>query len=416
MVTYSEPDPRLARQLLEKLDGARTLDESGNVVFKGIGFDTPWSLLSDLLTFDSAVPAFERSRIARKAISAAAGRGALTLPTFLKQASRLEREYLLLPKKRFVLLTQISLSRLDVLPNMRLGDLAISFPSDVPSAFLRSRSKAMETMNGLHAAPPENYRWVRVSTHQRCSAAVMAATDDCLQLLLGLWNLCLNRRTGWRWSSGPRQPVNEIGLGPVHTVHKPSGAADDLAGWYEPDYVAPFRVKRLGNKTMPMLQDARTMRRKLEHITFRDHVEECIRSYNHALDERDFAKSFILLWQALEMSTNTEKGDGHTITVRRASSPYGTNHDYHAAILGHLRDVRNRLVHTGSDSEDMESKLYRLKGYVEILLLFHIFSGRQFASREEVTEFLDLPYSASELSRRLALMRRAMRMRRRKPA
>jgi hypothetical protein len=265
-------------------------------------------------------------------------------------------------------------------------------------------------VHSLHGELPKYYRWARVSTRQRCSASATDAALEGLQLLLGLWNMALNYGTAMRFSTGRREPVNEIGLGPIHTIHRPSGVVDGNLWWYSPDYAAPLKVKRLGDKADRVSSFAAEARRRMARVAYRDVLEDWVRTYDGALDERDFTKSFILLWRALEESTHTGVAP-YTVTVNRASSLY-SDREYHKDVLEHLRLFRNRLVHSGGESESLESNLYRLKGYVEQMLLFHIFQGNGFASLDEATDFLDLPASDAELSQRLALLQKAVRMRR----
>ena len=57
-----------------------------------------------------------------------------------------------------------------------------------------------------------------------------------------------------------------------------------------------------------------------------------------------------------------------------------TERDFHRQVLKHLMTYRNRTIHTGYTTEDIETLLYQLKRYVDLALLFHIYSAPDFAS------------------------------------
>lgn len=400
---------RLAAQLIEQLAAGKGTDEAGQPTFADFGLVSPFGLLSQLLTFDSSVPELERVRIAREAVFDTARQGALTLHSYLGCASRMEREYLSRPTQRFVVLGQLSVSTRDELARARLDGLSISFPVEVPGPFLRARAKAIDDFakHFLYSDPPGGYRWARVSVQERCPAAAVAAADNALQLQLGIWNLYLNRRKGVRWSTGPRQPVNEIGLGPIHTVHRPSGAMDRNVGWYDTTYIAPLQAKRLGDDARNMRSFSDRMRRRLRRVAYASAIEECIRLYNRALDEHDASTSFLRMWQALEAATNTVS-NRQADPVRRAAFLY-SDYEIAAADLANLRDSRNRLVHSGDSPLQVDDNLFRLRYYVEHLLMFHSVRGAGFTSMEDVSEFLDLPHSVVDLLRKLRLVRKATR-------
>ena len=417
MVACRDSGPRrLATQLIGQLKEAKGLDAAGQPTFTASGLDTPWSLLSQLVAFDSSVPEIERLGIAREAAFDMARLDAFSLSSYLGCASRLESEYLSLPKRRFIVLAQLSVSGSDALSGTRRDGMWISFPLEVPTSFVKSRAKVIDipAKHHLYADPPSGYRWVRVSVRERCPAAAVAAVESCLQLQLGIWNLWLNRRKGLSWSTGPRQPVNEIGLGPIHTVHQPSGIVDDGVGWYDTGYFAPFAVKRLGDDAQSIQSFSNRMRGRLGRVAFGGVVENCIRLYNRALDEHDASTSYLRMWQTLEAATNTAP-NRHADPVRRAAFLY-SDHEYVAAELSHLRDSRNRLVHTGESSLQVDSNLLRLRLHVERLLMFLAARGAEFPSMEDVGEFLDLPSSTSELSRKLGLVSKAAQWHGDKPA
>jgi hypothetical protein len=84
----------------------------------------------------------------------------------------------------------------------------------------------------------------------------------------------------------------------------------------------------------------------------------------------------------------------------------GTNN---RQILKHLMRYRNRTVHAGYETEDIETFLYQLKRYLEHVLLFHIFTTPGFSNIRDTAEFLNLPADLPELQRKIRLMDHALK-------
>jgi len=405
--------PGWADRLLRKVDDLKEIDPAtGKVSFKGFGFDEARVLLEDLLELNPCIPKDETGGMVARALFTAAGSGQLTSDALLEEVTRAEQAYLSRRPQRYVLLTQVSVPGSFDLPRCRIGRVTINFPLDVPRRFTRERDKQMEPAGyNLFAAPPTDYRWVRASITDKSAYAAGDGALDALQLLLGLWNLGINMSTGMRWSTGPRQPVNSIALGPIHTLHLPSGTLHGDSWWYEPDYVAPLKMSGLHRKRHRMLEFAVAARDSLRRSPYESRIQEWIRSYSKALDERDWSSSFVRLWRTLEAATNTAPQDRHEVTVRRAAFLFQDS-DYHEAVLHHLRQSRNTMVHSSDELSHMESRLFLLKRYVESVLLFHIWESRDFESVSHATQYLDLPTDPKTLKRRISLLERAHRIRR----
>jgi hypothetical protein len=182
---------------------------------------------------------------------------------------------------------------------------------------------------------------------------------------------------------------------------------DRNVGWYDTTYIAPLQAKRLGDDARNMRSFSDRMRRRLRRVAYASAIEECIRLYNRALDEHDASTSFLRMWQALEAATNTVN-NRQADPVRRAAFLY-SDYEIAAADLANLRDSRNRLVHSGDSPLQVDDNLFRLRYYVEHLLMFHSVRGAGFTSMEDVSEFLDLPHSVVDLLRKLRLVRKATR-------
>jgi len=254
-----------------------------------------------------------------------------------------------------------------------------------------------------------------VSAYAKSPGGAADVSLDALQLVCGLINLGTNRSKGMRTSwGGTRQPVNDVTLGPFHTVHHPSGALAAESWWYEPNYIAPLRPKRYRSELKHVLKYVSSARGLLQSIAYSSKVEDWIRAYGRALDERDWSTSFVRLWQTLEAVTMTGT-QSYAVTVKRTASIH-RDAEYHRAVLDQLRRIRNTLVHSGSDGGDLESKLYLLKRYVENMLEFHLRFAGTFSRPDDAADFLDLPIESPELVRSYQLIRRACRFREIDPA
>jgi len=228
---------------------------------------------------------------------------------------------------------------------------------------------------------------------------------DRLDFIRGIWNLWINRGESIRISSGKRIPVNNILLGPIHTLHNRDGKLATESWWYEPQYqgvIKPFNDK---SKINNMCKYMTNFRRLLKKSNYASDIIQAVLRYVRALDYRDWDVSFLRLWSVLEFLTGT-LSDRYEVTIRRASYMF-SNREYNRQILSHLRDYRNKSVHAGSESSEIELLMYQLKNYVEVLLAFHVRNKFKFSSIADAAEFLDLPNDLDLIDRKIGKLRYA---------
>ena len=124
-----------------------------------------------------------------------------------------------------------------------------------------------DARHSLNSSPPKNYRWVRVGLHKKGSSAAVNKALDTLNFLIGLWNLILNHNQTIRTTySGPRKPVNSIVLGPLHTIHKPSGEIGRNFRWYEPNYCGAISIFNLRRDITGLLKHTKIFQSKIKKI------------------------------------------------------------------------------------------------------------------------------------------------------
>lgn len=224
-----------------------------------------------------------------------------------------------------------------------------------------------------------------------------------------VWNLFLNHRTTMRISFGKKKPVNAIRFGPIHTLHRPDGKLVSEVFWYEPDYIEPSNPYDIKNDWSDLAKFLKSIRSQLNHNPHADRMRAALIRYTRALDERNLTNAFLKLWSLLEYLTLTEN-DRYDITIKRTLF-FFQEQDFHRQILEHLRTHRNNAVHLAAYSDDEQTLVFQLKGYVERMLLFQIKRLHQFKDIEEFRMFLDSPADPRILGERISVLRMAKRFR-----
>jgi hypothetical protein len=410
--------------LAKRLEEAKRVDRTtSRVSFEGFEIDNVITVLHSSVNFERQLPEMEQRSIVWRSTFAVAEAGKITKDALIKEINKRERACALRPERKFVLTTSLSVRPPNSVPgqpkapeNTAISGRRITF-GRLPRRFYQEHESVRLTATNVVFGdlPPweprsRAYLPVRVSVRAHSESEAVQSALDALNLLRGIWNLYFNRLTVLRSSSGRRQPVNKLVLGPVHSLHEPSGKQANMH-WYEANYVGPR-----GTFTIDSRRDwerlrifERLIRRYLSRSEYREDIESAIRRYTKILDSRDWNSAFVQMWSLLEHLTCTLKANYDT-TIRRALFLYQKDErDYQRQILRHLRQHRNRVVHGGYETDDSETLLYQLKNFVERVLFFHIFANPGFARLQDTAEFLSLPADLTALQRQMHLMRRALR-------
>jgi len=162
------------------------------------------------------------------------------------------------------------------------------------------------------------------------------------------------------------------------------------------------------NKLENLYKFQRNIRKLLNKNKIKNQMEVALRKYAQALDFRDWESSYLRTWGLLEYLTNTNENESYKDTIKRTSF-FFPEREYAKQVLNHLRDHRNRSVHTGASNENIETLLYQLKNFVEIILEFQIVNRFNLSSREELTQFMNLPGNVAELKKRNAMTSHALK-------
>ena len=362
-------------------------------------------VLGGCVEFHPDLPEFERKRIVTRVSREAGISRPITAESLLKQCSKLEQAYLAAPTKPFRLLTEISIWWTIDVPRATIGQTTLVFkPKSVKGFSERSR---------LYSDSRESVGFALPSHYMRLSAAVLARTPyeaaekalNGIDLVRASWNLSLNRGKAWRSSSGRPSPINDIRLSPFHTVHDLTGALATDTYWYDPGFSKPASLYSDKPHFYKLQEFARNLRAKLALLPYRQDIESALLRYVRALDSADLNDAFLRLWSLLEYLTDSGH-DPYKVATRRAAFMF-QDRERAQLVLTHLTQHRNRFVHAGSDSDDIESLVFQLKRCVDSLLLFHLGNSVGFSTRNEAASFMDLPPGRAEIDLRIRHLRSA---------
>ena len=395
-----------------RIEKCKRIDAEGRVAFAGFESNELTILLYSALEFPASIPEVEARGIVTQATFNVGAKRAISANSLLGEINRLTGDSLNRPLKPYVLISSISTDKHAYLPRVRINGASIAFVEQVPECY---RAEIPERLfrrfdDYLFAKPPTNYQPLMARVSARSIYQAVDSALDAIDLVRGIWNWFLNRGHHIRISSGPYKPVNELILGPIHTLHEPQGKLAIESFWFEFSYRSPVKLRDLRPEIAKMNTFSKVVRHKLRSSKYRQDLEGAIIRYCRALDERDWNTSFLKLWSVLELLTNTAKLS-NTITAKRAAFVF-SDHEYQLQVLNHLRSYRNRAVHAGISTQEIESHLYQLKYCTEALLEFHLGNKFGFASLEEAGNFLQLPADSKTLKHRAMVAQLALKYRR----
>ena len=401
-------------QVVEKIESARKTGSDGKIVqFAGWGFQEFEALIYSMLNFSDDIPEVDARGLVSKAIFNSGAKGEITIQNLIAEVSKLEREYQSLPTERYVLASSISINPSLELKKIKLGNTLIVFERSLPAKFRQETETLLKNAEQLlFASLPTNYLSVRVHISAKSIAHAANQALETLDFTRGVWNWVLNRRYSRRMSwAGKPEPVNNIILGPIHTLHKPSGelAAKEI-WWYETSYlgaIKPFSPRQ--NEFDNIGKSFDCVKKTFKTHKYPQVIHNAVIRYTRALDERDWSTAFIKLWSILELLTDTGRASYDT-TIKRIVFLY-RERDYHIQVLQHLREYRNSSVHFDKGNSEMELYLYQIKNYVEALIDFHVNNKYGFESIQEAAGFLNLPNEEKTLKNQMEKLNFARKFR-----
>lgn len=371
-----------ARAEREKIEGDPTDFMSGAFFYSDFAI-----ILGGCIDFDPAIPDTEQKRIIQFVAHDSSPVRPITADSLLKACSKLEREYLSRPKTSFRLLTEISLRQTIEVPRIKVEDVAITFKPNFSKGYAARANLASKSRSTLGFELPSGYMGVSAYVNARSAQEAAERALDALDLVRASWNLALNSGKAWRYSSGRPTPINDIRLSPFHTIHDAVGELATEMFWYDPGYSRPASTFSDQTKFEKVLAFAKDIRTRLACLSYREDIERSLIRYVRALDSADLNDTFLRLWSLLEHLTDSTH-DPYKVATRRAAFMFA-DRERSQLVLSNLTNHRNRFVHVGSETEDIESLVFQLKRYVDALLRFHIGNKFGFGSRSEAARFMD---------------------------
>lgn len=391
--------------LAARAERARADGDPGGFITDGFVSSDFSLVLGGCIEFHTDLPEFERKRIVRRVSRDAKTSRPITADSLLKQCSKLEQEYLALSMKPFRLLTEISISWTIDVPRTNVGQTTVTFNPRTVRGFSERSRLFNESRGTVGFALPDHYMRVSALVSARTPYEAAEKALNVIDLVRASWNLSLNRGKAWRRSGGRPSPVNDIRLSPFHTVHDSVGALATETYWYDPGFSKPAGLYSDKLRFSKLQEFAQNLRTRLTQLPYRSDIESALIRYVRALDSADLNDAFLRLWSLLEYLTDSGH-DPYKVATRRAAFMF-QDRERAQLVLTHLTQHRNRFVHAGSDSDEIESLVFLLKRHVDSLLLFHLGNSFGFATRAEAARFMDLPPNRDEIDLRIRRLRSA---------
>ncbi|WP_163020838.1 hypothetical protein [Pseudomonas viridiflava] len=383
-ITSIMPDGRLSFSAFEKFQ----LDA---VLLTMLEFHKEFSFSTMKMLFDSGVDYCAR-------------RSDFTKSTFLTGVNEAVVKHGARPEKTFVLVTSISSFDGFAKKNITLYSSNIrSWPKGMPKKYL-----AREQLEWTHgeAPMPEGYCPITVTVKSKDSMDAAHAAIYDLDYVRGIHALFVNPPSELTFDSGPQKPINKIMLGGMHTLHDSKGRlAKENIYWYERDYRIR-RPIRFSNKTR-VAKNLEYVEQQINTHTNGSTIKDAIVRYVRAYDESDRNVTIQKAWAAIESIVCPHENNASAI-VRRCSFMFA-DRPYYEQVLEHLREYRNRNVHSGYEVEDLDYHCYQLQQFFRQAVLFYLKNASVFSDLQEANQFLDLPSTITELKKLKSHVEKAMK-------
>ena len=377
--------------------------------FQGLWFDDLEQAFAVHAVIDEQASERDKVGIARQTIFEVAKRGTITAARLKSELARRCQDFRDQPRVPYVLVSSLTMRHFRGLRKKRLGKWGLSFSDGLPRRFDRSFLR-QHPMSKYFRYEEGNVRLQLSGRARSINEAFETATEE-LDTLRGIWNLYLNQGA-WPGGSVPEnEPINKIRLGPLHTLHKPSGKPAAEIWWYD---LFPARdpFPPAFEREWPKLERWESrVRRVLRRQPMGTELRGVLVRYARALDSRDPEVAFLQLWGILETLTGTNYL-GYDETVRRAYFIYG---DFELLLftLKMLRERRNRAVHAGVAGPDSRNAAIRLHRNVADVFLRAIAAAKWCDSLEEFGRFLALPRTQPDLHSSRRELQSAIKLRER---
>ncbi|MDR6581027.1 hypothetical protein [Pseudomonas extremaustralis] len=390
--------------LMDRMAEITSIMSDGRISFSAFEKHQLDAVLLTMLEFHKEFSSSTMKALFNSGIEYCARRNDFTTAAFLVGINDAVVRHGARPEKLFILATSISTFDGFAKNNIVLRSSRIkSWPKGIPKKYL-VRDK-LEWRRG-ESPMPEEYCPITVTVKSKDSMDAAHAAIYDLDYVRGIHALFVNPPSELIFGSGAQKPMNKIMLGGMHTLHDSKGRlASENVYWYERNYRVRSSIQ-FSNK--PQL--AKNFNYVDEKINIHSDgfvIKDAIVRYVRAYDESDRNATIQKTWAALESIVCPHENNADAI-VRRCSFMFA-DRPYYEQVLEHLREYRNRNVHSGYEVEDLDYHCYQLQQFFRQAIFFYLNNASFFSGIQEANKFLDLPSTLAELQKMKQHVEKAMK-------
>ncbi|MPQ68296.1 MULTISPECIES: hypothetical protein [unclassified Pseudomonas] len=395
--------------ILERLKRSSIIDSEGRVSYNGFEKFELDSVLFSMIDFHKEYSHHTSRSFYSLALDFWIVSGSTTAEQFMQCMNKQVVEYGKKPELEYIAVTSISLIGGFPIERIKLsGSTVQCFPKGLPKKY-RTRIAFDSRWKEMGSPMPEHYCPVVIRFKSKSAMDGMEFALAELDYVRGVFSLILNSsyKAPLGGGNGSRLPINSVMLGGMHTLHNQKGKlASGGVYWFESEYTEVDSLYINESKRAHAIDFFNQIHSRI-YLHKDGHVlKEAIVRFVRAFDGKD--KNFALqkIWAALE--TLMAPGENNTdLVVKRCSFMFG-DRAYHHQVLEHLKDYRNRSVHTGRSIENPNDYCYQAQNFFRQAVIFHASNAEFFSSLRESNEFLDLSDSIQELERKKLLIEKAI--------
>jgi hypothetical protein len=390
--------------ILQQIASKRSVSPEGGVSFSGFELHENLPVLASMLDFPAAAERVNKSSLIWAALTQV--KGDLNKSSFEAAINQDLRKELSTSMKRYVLVTSLSAQLKGVPRSIKVFDATIEFlHKGIPRNF-NQHHEIIKSHKLLIPDTPIGYLPVRIAIRDKSPTAAAQQAIDHLDLFRGLIALYVNFAMQWSLGGSPSfEPINRVRCGSRHTIHTPNGKVATESIWFEPNF-RPAKIYELKD-VVKLFKWIKCDLREVARSPYQKELTNALIKYARAFDEPDPNNAFVKLWSALESLTTPGVADYDKL-VKRCCFLYADS-EYHRQVLEHLREYRNRSVHSGIEGVDARANCFLLQEYFRSAVHFYKGNRTAFSSLTDANEFLDFPPDRSILTARLRALRKAIR-------
>ena len=389
--------------VLKKIDDMKTISEDNKLSYSGFEYHEVMATIRNMIEFPKSTSFLDQQSVVSTAISNVAIKRDLNKADVITEINELVRQRSATREHEFSLLTSVSIRKPYPMDSLEVEGCSIKFfEGDFPQKYT-GRSEKIAEHSEITDGTPDGYSKVIIDLKaktERGAATKALRAFDIVRSIFCLFSNFSMEIIGNEW-----KPINVIRLGGAHTIHKISGELASEVFWFEPNFVRA-NICQIKSPEI-MAKNVNHFLERIEGSAYGETIKEALLRYVRALDEKDQNVALIRLWGALEELT--APGESNYDLVTRRTSFLFAEKDYHKQVLEHLRDYRNRNVHSGDQTEKAKTNCFQLQFYVYHLILFHIRNAQEFTNLDEANNFLDLSSDIDVLKNKKRIIEKAIK-------